>query len=366
PRKGEHRDWGTLIFNYGRAEVSNFLLASAIYWLEEFHLDGLRVDAVASMLYLDYSRSAGDWVPNKYGGRENLEAVDFLRHLNSVTHEQFPGTLIVAEESTAWPQVSRPTWLGGLGFSMKWNMGWMHDTLSYMSKDPVYRHYHHELLTFGLLYSFTENFVLPFSHDEVVHGKRSMLDKMAGDEWQRFAGLRLLYGYLFTYPGKKLLFMGNEFAQGREWNEATQLDWYLMAYPQHQGMRALISQLNRLYREVPALHELDFESGGFEWIDCHDASQSVLSYLRWARDGSFVVVVLNFTPVPRQNYRIGVPKGGPMQEVFNSDSAFYNGSNMGNDGVVLTEEVSWMGHKQSVVLTLPPLGMLILHPQQES
>lgn len=362
PRKGEHRDWGTLIFNYGRDEVRNFLLTSAIYWLEEFHLDGLRVDAVASMLYLDYSREAGDWLPNIYGGRENLEAVDFLRHLNSVTHEQFPGTLIVAEESTAWPQVSRPTWLGGLGFSMKWNMGWMHDTLSYMSKDPVFRHYHHDMLTFGLLYCFTENFVLPFSHDEVVHGKGSMLDKMPGDDWQRFASLRLLYSYMFTYPGKKLLFMGNEFAQGREWNEAAQLDWYLMDYPQHQGMRALVSELNRLYRQVPALHELDFEGGGFEWIDCHDASQSVLSYLRWARDGSFVVVALNFTPVPRENYRIGVPQPGTLRELFNSDSEFYGGSNMGNDGIVKPEPVSWMGQNQSAVLTLPPLGMLILEP----
>ena len=366
PRKGEHRDWGTLIFNYGREEVRNFLLTSAVYWLEEFHLDGLRVDAVASMLYLDYSRDAGDWVPNKYGGRENLEAVDFLRHLNSVTHEQFPGTLIVAEESTAWPQVSRPTWLGGLGFSMKWNMGWMHDSLAYMSQDPVYRHFHHDLLTFGLLYCFTENFVLHFSHDEVVHGKGSMLGKMSGDEWQRFASLRLLYGYMFTYPGKKLLFMGNEFAQGREWNEAVQLDWYLMEYPQHQGMRALVSQLNRLYREIPALHELDFEAGGFEWIDCHDASQSVLSFLRWARDGSFVAVVLNFTPVPRENYRIGLPKQGILREIFNSDSAFYSGSNMGNEGLVKSEPVGWMGQDHSVELTLPPLGMLILHPQNES
>jgi len=365
PRKGEHRDWGTLIFNYGRDEVRNFLLTSAIFWLEEFHLDGLRVDAVASMLYLDYSREAGDWVPNQYGGRENLEAVDFLRHLNSVTHEQFPGTLMVAEESTAWPQVSRPTWLGGLGFSMKWNMGWMHDTLSYLSKDPVYRHYHHDLLTFGLLYCFSENFVLPFSHDEVVHGKRSMLDKMPGDEWQRFASLRLLYGYMFTYPGKKLLFMGNEFAHGREWNEAVQLDWELLQYPQHQGMRALVSQLNHLYREIPALHELDFESGGFEWIDCHDASQSVLSFLRWARDGSYVVVALNFTPVPRQSYRIGLPKAGAIREVFNSDSEFYGGSNMGNAGRVESEPLSWMNQSHSVELTLPPLGMLILQPENK-
>ncbi len=362
PRKGEHRDWGTLIFNYGREEVRNFLLASAVYWLEEFHLDGLRVDAVASMLYLDYSRDPGDWVPNQYGGRENLEAVEFLRHLNEVTHDQYPGTLMIAEESTAWPQVSRPTWLGGLGFSMKWNMGWMHDTLSYFAKDPVYRHYHHDLLTFGLLYSFTENFVLPFSHDEVVHGKGSLLDKMVGDEWQRFASLRLLYSYMFTYPGKKLQFMGNEFAQGREWTEEEELEWHLLGRPQHQGIQALSSELNRLYREIPALHELDFEVGGFEWIDCHDASQSTLSYLRWARDGSFVVVVLNFTPVPREQYRIGVPRAGVYRECFNSDSEFYHGSNLGNGGNVESEEIPWMGQDHSVELILPPLGALILQP----
>ena len=363
PRKGEHRDWGTLIFNFGRNEVKNFLLASAIFWLDEFHLDGLRVDAVASMLYLDYSREPGDWVPNEYGGRENLEAVEFLRHLNSITHDQYPGTLVIAEESTAWPQVSRPTWLGGLGFSMKWNMGWMHDTLSYMEKDPVFRHYHHDLLTFGLLYSFTENFVLPFSHDEVVHGKGSLLDKMSGDPWQRFASLRLLYSYMYCYPGKKLLFMGNEFAQGREWNEEGELDWYLLERPQHQGVSSLIGELNRLHRELAPLHDLDFDEGGFEWIDCHDASQSVLSFLRWARDGSFVVVVLNFTPIPRERYRIGVPKGGAYRELLNSDSSFYGGSNMGNAGKVTTEATEWMGQAYSVELTLPPLGALILQHQ---
>ncbi|MES9886336.1 MAG: 1,4-alpha-glucan branching protein GlgB, partial [Candidatus Sedimenticola sp. 6PFRAG1] len=360
PRRGEHRDWGTLIFNYGRAEVQNFLLASAVYWLEEFHLDGLRVDAVASMLYLDYSREADDWIPNEYGGRENLEAVDFLRHLNEVTHEQFPGTLMMAEESTAWPQVSRPTWLGGLGFSMKWNMGWMHDTLSYMEKDPIHRHYHHDQLTFGLLYAFTENFVLPFSHDEVVHGKGSLLDKMAGDDWQRFASLRLLYSLMLTYPGKKLLFMGNEFAQGREWNENAELDWYLMERPQHGGMRALVSELNRIYKEIPALYEVEFTDNGFEWIDCHDASQSILSYQRKARDGSFVVVILNFTPIPRENYRIGVPAEGSYREVFNSDSSYYGGSNLGNSGLVQSEPQTWMGLPQSIKLTLPPLGALVL------
>ena len=362
PRKGEHRDWGTLIFNYGRPEVKNFLLSSAIYWLEEFHLDGLRVDAVASMLYLDYSRDPGDWIPNQYGGRENLEAVDFLRHLNSVTHDQFPGTLMVAEESTAWPQVSRPTWLGGLGFSMKWNMGWMHDTLSYLSKDPVFRRYHHDQLSFGLLYAFTENFVLPFSHDEVVHGKGSLLDKMAGDDWQRFASLRTLFTYMFTYPGKKLLFMGIEFAQGREWDEKGELDWYLMDRPQHQGVSALVSALNRLYKELPALHDLEFESGGFEWIDCHDAGQSVISYLRWALDGTFVAVVLNFTPVPREHYRIGLPTGGDYREILNSDSQFYGGTNVGNQGIVTADAQEWMGQSHSVELTLPPMGALILQP----
>jgi 1,4-alpha-glucan branching enzyme len=362
PRLGEHRDWGTLIFNYGRSEVKNFLLASAVYWMEEFHLDGLRVDAVASMLYLDYSREPGEWIPNKYGGRENLEAVDFLRQLNSVTHDQFPGSMILAEESTAWPQVSRPAWLGGLGFSMKWNMGWMNDTLSYMEKDPVHRHYHHDLLTFGLLYSFTENFVLPFSHDEVVHGKGSLLDKMPGDDWQRFASVRLLYSYMFTYPGKKLLFMGNEFAQGREWDHHSALDWHLLGRPQHQAIQAVVTELNRLYRDLPALHEIDFEEGGFQWIDCHDASQSVLTYLRRGKDGSFVAVILNFTPVPREGYRLGVPRPGRYNEIFNSDSEFYGGSNTGNEGGVSTEPLAWMGFEQSITVTLPPLGALILRP----
>jgi len=360
PRRGEHRDWGTLIFNYGRAEVRNFLLASAVYWLEEFHLDGLRVDAVASMLYLDYSRAEGDWLPNEHGGRENLEAVDLLRHLNEVTHAQFPGTIVVAEESTSWPQVSRPTWLGGLGFSMKWNMGWMHDTLNYFSQDPIYRHYHHDRLTFGLLYAFSENFVLPFSHDEVVHGKGSLLNKMPGDEWQKFASLRLLYSYMFTYPGKKLMFMGGEFAQGREWNENVQLDWHLMEQPSHQGIRVLIADLNRLYRRLPALHSQEFDEAGFEWIDCHDASQSTLSYLRKTKDGQFVVVLLNFTPVPREHYRIGLPQPGRYREVLNSDSSYYGGSNMGNTGWVQTQPVPWMGRPHSIELTLPPLGALIL------
>ncbi|MFM1891634.1 MAG: hypothetical protein RLZ44_711, partial [Pseudomonadota bacterium] len=330
PRRGEHRDWGTLIFNYGRNEVRNFLLASALYWLEEYHIDGLRVDAVASMLYLDYSREPGDWVPNQYGGRENLEAVAFLRELNEVVHQRFPGAIVVAEESTAWPQVSRPTWLGGLGFSMKWNMGWMHDLLAYTSKDPVFRHYHHDLLTFGLLYAFSENFVLPFSHDEVVHGKGSMIGKMPGDDWQQFASLRLLYAMQWTYPGKKLLFMGSEFAQRAEWNHDAELEWDLLQYESHRGVLDLVRDLNRLYRDDPALHHLEFKPEGFEWIDCHDASQSVLSYLRTDGQGHYTAVLLNFTPVPREGYRIGLPCGGWWAEVINTDSASYWGSNLGN------------------------------------
>jgi 1,4-alpha-glucan branching enzyme len=359
PRRGEHRDWGTLIFNYGRNEVRNYLLSSAIFWLEEFHIDGLRVDAVASMLYLDYSREAGDWVPNIYGGNENLEAIDFLRELNRVTHGQHHGTLMVAEESTAWPQVTRPTWVGGLGFSMKWNMGWMHDTLDYMSKDPIHRHYHHDRLTFGLLYAFTENFVLPFSHDEVVHGKRSLLDRMPGDDWQRFANLRLLYTYMFTYPGKKLLFMGCEFAHGREWNHDAELEWYLLQYPQHEGVRTLVRDLNRLYRGSTALHRWDFESAGFEWIDCCDSAQSVLSYMR--RDGDdIVIVVLNFTPVPRMAYRIGVPFPGAYREILNSDSSYYGGSNLGNGTPLQAEAIPWMGRSYSLGLTVPPLAGVVL------
>jgi 1,4-alpha-glucan branching enzyme len=359
PRRGEHRDWGTLIYNYGRNEVRNFLIASAMYWMDEMHIDGLRVDAVASMLYLDYSRQPGDWAPNQYGGNENLEAIEFLRELNSVTQRECRGSVIVAEESTAWPQVTRPTWLGGLGFAMKWNMGWMHDTLVYMSKDPVYRHFHHDQLTFGLLYAFTENFVLPFSHDEVVHGKSSMLYKMPGDEWQRFANLRALYTYMFTYPGKKLLFMGCEFAQGEEWNFDRTLDWYVLDYPLHRGIKTLVADLNALYRGESALHRYDFESQGFEWIDCHDSGQSVLSYLR--RDGDrYAVVVLNFTPVVREGYRIGVPIGGLWSERLNSDSSLYGGSNLGNSGGIEAVAESWMGRPYSLTLTLPPLAGVVL------
>ncbi len=358
PRRGEHRDWGTLIYNYGRNEVKNYLLSSAVFWLEEFHLDGLRVDAVASMLYLDYSRQADDWVPNIHGGNENLEAIAFLRQLNEVTHSEFPGTMIMAEESTSWPMVSRPTWLGGLGFSMKWNMGWMHDSLSYMQKDPVHRHYHHDKLTFGLLYGFSENFILPFSHDEVVHGKASLLHRMPGDEWRRFANLRLLYTYMFTYPGKKLLFMGCEFGQGREWNFDAELDWYVLDYPLHQGVRRLVGDLNKLYRELPALHAYDFEAQGFDWIDCHDATQSVLSYLRRAGE-QLAVIVLNFTPVPREHYRLGVPYPGLYREALNSDSHLYAGSNLGNAGQVEAENLPWMGYPYSIAINLPPLAAIV-------
>ncbi len=355
PRMGEHKDWGTLIFNYGRNEVKNYLLSSAIFWLEEFHLDGLRVDAVASMLYLDYSREEGEWVPNKYGGNENLDAIDFMRQLNSLTHELLPGTLVIAEESTSWPMVSRPTWLGGLGFSMKWNMGWMNDTLQYMSREPIHRQYHHDILTFSQLYAYTENFVLPFSHDEVVHGKRSMLEKMPGDEWQRFANLRLLYTYMFTHPGKKLLFMGCEFAQGREWDHANALDWYVLDYPLHQGVKSLVTDMNTLYKQEESLHKYDFEHRGFAWIDCHDAPQSILSYLRLG-DNESMVIVLNFTPMPRHNYRLGVPKKGLYKEVFNSDSEYYGGSNIGNAGAIEADELPWMDQPYSINITLPPLA----------
>ena len=361
PRRGEHLDWSTLIFNYGRHEVKNFLLSNVLYWLEEFHLDGLRVDAVASMLYLDYSRT--EWIPNKYGGRENLEAIDFLRELNTVAHSEHPGALIIAEESTSWPQVTRPTWLGGLGFSMKWNMGWMNDTLSYISKEPVYRKYHQDLLTFSMLYAFTENFLLPFSHDEVVHGKGSMINKMPGDEWQRFANLRVLYTYMFTHPGKKLLFMGTEFGQGTEWDSSRILDWYVLQYPFHQGVHALVRDLNRLYHQSPVLHHYEFEWQGFEWIDCHDAEQSVLSYIR-KNDDDFLVVVVSFTPVPRQNYRIGVPQAGAYHEILNSDSLYYGGSNVGNGrNPLVADDLPWMDRPHSLLITVPPLAAIVLKPE---
>ncbi len=362
PRRGEHLDWSTLIYNYSRNEVKNFLLSSAMYWLEEFHLDGLRVDAVASMLYLDYSRT--DWIPNEYGGRENLEAIEFLRELNVALHAAHPGILMMAEESTAWPQVSRPVHLGGLGFDMKWNMGWMNDTLSYMSHEPIHRKYHHDLLTFSMLYAFTENFLLPFSHDEVVHGKGSMLNKMPGDEWQRFANLRLLYTYMYTHPGKKLLFMGCEFGQGTEWDSARTLDWYVLEYPMHQGLQAAVKDLNRLYHHSPALYHYEFEWQGFEWIDCHDAEQSVLSFLR-KDGGELLIVVVNFTPIPRHDYRIGVPEPGVYREIFNSDSALYGGSNLGNGAIPpVAENRPWMDRPYSISLTLPPLAGIILRSER--
>ncbi len=358
PRLGEHKDWGTLIFNYARNEVKCFLISNAVYWLEQFHIDGLRVDAVASMLYLNYSRNEGEWLPNRYGGTENLEAIDFLRELNSVVHAEQQGVLMIAEESTSFPLVTRPTWLGGLGFNMKWNMGWMHDTLNYMSKDSIYRSYYHQHLTFGLLYAFSENFMLPFSHDEVVHGKKSLLDKMSGDSWQRFANLRLLYTFMWTYCGKKLLFMGNEFAQGREWSEARALDWDLLNYQQHQTMSLLIKDLNQLYQAQTALHHYDFDSRGFSWVDCHDAAQSVLCFYRRSDDDE-LLILLNFTPVPRYNYRVGVAQVGVYQELLNSDKMQYGGSNIGNPDLV-SEEVSWMNLPHSIVVTLPPLAGVIL------
>jgi 1,4-alpha-glucan branching enzyme len=359
PREGEHKDWGTYIFNLGRNEVRNFLLSNACYWADVFHVDGFRVDAVASLLYRDYSRKDGEWVPNRYGGRENLEAIDFLRELHTALHERHPGILSIAEESTAWPMVSRPPYLGGLGFSMKWNMGWMHDTLGYLQLDPIFRRYRHEALTFSQLYAYTENFVLPLSHDEVVHGKGSLLDKMAGDPWQRFANLRLLFAYQFAHPGKKLNFMGNEFAQGREWNSGQALDWYLLEHDWHRGIQQMVRDLNRLHQDLSPMHELDFHAEGFQWIDCHDVEQSVLSFLRRDTQGNFVVILCNFTPVPRQHYRIGVPQPGTYREIFNSDAAAYGGSNVGN--LPLTSDAQpWSGLQASIALTLPPLAALYL------
>jgi 1,4-alpha-glucan branching enzyme len=364
PRQGEHREWGTLVFNYGRHEVRGFLIASALYWLEEFHVDGLRVDAVASMLYLDYSREAGGWVPNQYGGRENLDAVAFLRQLNTETHGRVAGTITAAEESTAWPAVSRPVHLGGLGFTYKWNMGWMHDVLEYLGHDPVFRKYHHGELTFSLLYAFTENFVLPFSHDEVVHGKRSMLDKLPGDVWQKHATLRALYGFMYGHPGKKLLFMGGEFGQWREWNHEHSLDWHLLDEPAHRGLAGWVRDLNQAYQREPALFEVDFSADGFRWLDCADWEQSVIAWTRHASDpADLVVAVANFTPVPREGYRLGVPAAARYRELLNSDAAVYGGSNVGNQGGVAVEPVPSHGHDQSVVLTLPPLGCLFLKPE---
>jgi 1,4-alpha-glucan branching enzyme len=361
PRQGAHPDWGTLVYNYGRNEVQNYLISNALFWLDKYHLDGLRVDAVASMLYLDYSRKAGEWIPNEFGGRENLAAIAFLKRMNEVTHERFPGILTIAEESTAWPSVSRPTYLGGLGFSLKWNMGWMNDTLKYFSADPIYRKFEHNKLTFSLLYAFSENFVLPFSHDEVVHGKGALLEKMPGDDWQKFANLRLLYAYQAAHPGKKLLFMGQEFAQRREWSEGRSLDWHLLEHATHRGVKSLAAELNRLYASEPALHEIDFDWPGFEWLDCNDGDNSVFSFLRRARNSEdALLVVLNATPVVRENYRIGVPRPGLYREILNTDSSAYGGSNVGNMGGVLAQETPYNGRPASLRLTLPPLGALFL------
>jgi 1,4-alpha-glucan branching enzyme len=361
PRQGEHKDWGTLIFNYGRNEVRTFLMSNALFWLEEFHIDGLRVDAVASMLYLDYSRHQGEWIPNQYGGRENLEAVTFLQQLNTETHGRVPGTITVAEESTAWPAVSRPTYVGGLGFTYKWNMGWMHDILEYARENPIHRRWHHGQITFSMLYAFTENFVLPFSHDEVVHGKRAMLDKMPGDLWQKHATLRALYGYMFGHPGKKLLFMGSEFGQWREWNVEASLDWHLLDDPLHRGLRRWVQDLNHTYQREASLHQVDFEPAGFSWIDCNDNENSVISMIRRARDADdFTVMLANFTPVPRPGYRIGVPEAGWYRELLNSDGAIYGGSNMGNSGGVPADDQPSHGFSHSIVVTVPPLGFVLL------
>jgi 1,4-alpha-glucan branching enzyme len=364
PRLGEHRDWGTKIFNYGRREVQNFLLGNALFWLEKYHIDGLRVDAVASMIYLDYSRKAGEWVPNRFGGNENLEAIDFLKRFNEQLHLQHPGIITMAEESTAWPGVSRPTYLGGLGFSLKWNMGWMNDTLRYFAKDPVYRKYEHGGLTFSLIYAFTENFVLPLSHDEVVHGKGSLLDKMPGDLWQKYANLRLLYSYMWGHPGKKLLFMGGEFAQWREWKHDESLDWHLLQWASHQGVYRLVSDLNAMYKAEPALHQVDFEWNGFEWLDLHDWENSVIAFLRRGKSPTDeMIVVCNFTPLVRENYRVGVPRPGFYKEVLNTDAAAYGGSNVGNIGGVWAQAGEHAGRPYHVNLRLPPLGTLFLKPQ---
>ncbi|MDG4811747.1 1,4-alpha-glucan branching protein GlgB [Hydrogenovibrio sp. 3SP14C1] len=359
PRRGEHQDWGTYIFNYGRNEVRNFLIANALFWLKEFHIDGLRVDAVASMLYLDYSRKNGDWLPNQYGGRENLEAIEFLKTLNAEVHTQCPGVLMMAEESTSWPMVSQPTWKGGLGFSMKWNMGWMNDTLDFFQQDPIYRPYHHNQLTFSQMYAYSENFILPLSHDEVVHMKHALVSKMPGDTWQKMANMRLLIGYQTLNPGKKLLFMGGEFAQWQEWSDGRGLDWYLCEQPANRGVQILVRDLNVLYQTSPALYAHDFDEEGFEWIDCHDYEQSVLSFIRVSEKES-LICVFNFTPVPRYDYRIGLPEKGIYEEVINSDSELYGGSNLGNAGQLITDDQAWMNRPCSTRLVLPPLAVVVL------
>lgn len=371
PRQGETAEWDTMAFNFGRHEVRSFLISSALFWLEHFHLDGLRIDAVAAMIYLDYGRKDGEWVPNIHGGRENLEAVAFLQQLNTVTHRECPGTVTIAEESTAWPGISRPVHLGGLGFSMKWNMGWMHDSLDYLRHDPIFRRFHHDRLTFGLLYAFSENFVLPFSHDEVVHGKGSLLSKMPGDRWQQFANVRLLYAYFFAYPGKKLLFMGDELGEHREWSHDGTLDYDLLQQPLNRGLYRLVSDLNRYYRDLGALHTGDFDSASFEWIDCHDADQSIISFLRREahasvrENASMLVAVFNFTPIPRYGYRIGVPRGGTWHECLNSDSTHYGGSGVGNQGRAVARQTAWMGRSYSMDITVPPLAAVWFLPEDD-
>ena len=364
PQRGEHPDWGTLIFDFGRPEVRNFLVANAIYWLEEFHADGLRVDAVASMLYLDYSRKDGQWTPNALGGRENLDAVSFLREATATCYKRVPGIAMIAEESTAWPGVSRPVHLGGLGFGLKWNMGWMHDTLAYMARDPVYRSYHHDEITFSMIYAYSEHYVLPLSHDEVVHGKGSLLRKMAGDEWRQFAGLRGLLAFMWAHPGKQLLFMGGEFGQGDEWSEETGLQWHLLQYPGHAGVQQLVRDLNRLYAGTPALYQLDSSPSGFQWIDANDAAGNVLSFLRYGADGTALACVCNFGAAPHHSYRVGLPSAGPWTELLNTDAETYGGSGAGNYGRVQAELVPWHGRPASAEITIPPLGVLWLTPEQ--
>jgi len=364
PRVGEHKEWGTKVFNYGRDEVRSFLVSNAIFWIEKYHLDGLRVDAVASMLYLDYARQEGEWIPNKYGGRENLEAIDFLKKVSELVYKYHPGVLMVAEESTAWPGVSRPIYLGGLGFGFKWNMGWMHDTLEYMSKDPVFRKYHHNNLTFSLLYAFSENFILPLSHDEAVHGKKSLLDKMPGDIWQKFANLRLLLGFMYGHPGKKLLFMGGEFGQWGEWDYSKSLDWHLLEHDSHWKLRRFVRDLNRMYRSEASLYKVDFHYSGFEWIDFRDAEGGIISFMRRGKDPNDVLIfVFNFTPVPRLKYKIGVPFSAFYREILNSDSELYWGSNMGNASGVAAEDIPCHRWPYTLTLTLPPLSVVIFKPE---
>ncbi|HLV95753.1 MAG TPA: 1,4-alpha-glucan branching protein GlgB [Candidatus Acidoferrales bacterium] len=364
PRQGEHPDWNTFVFNYGRNEVRSFLISNALFWLDKYHVDGLRVDAVASMLYLDYGRREGQWVPNRYGGKENVEAVHLVRALNERVYADFPGAIMIAEESTSWPQVSRPTYIGGLGFGLKWNMGWMHDVLDYMSQDPVFRSYRHNEITFSLMYAFSENFILPLSHDEVVYGKGSMLRKMPGDEWRKFANLRLLYGFMFGHPGKKLLFMGDEFGQWSEWNHDASLEWHLLSHPLHAGMKRWVRDLNTLYRGERLLHEFDFEPRGFEWVDCTDFQRSIISFLRRGRNANEeALFVCNFTPVVRQDYRVGVSQEGFWKEALNSDAPLYGGSGQGNSGGLMAAPLPTHGRPFSLNVTLPPLGVLVFRPK---